>query len=387
MNAGAKGDYIFLLYKWEENIDGFNHGYITDFYIDNEYKESITYQGRTYYPVSFDGGSAFKNKKGDLNRGAGGDYIYMHLTTDTAKPADVNNDGEVGIGDIVAVTNVMAGLAGDGSPVATRADVNGDGDVGIGDIVAITNIMAGGNAKTYTVNGVSFTMVKVEGGTFLMGSTDGESDEQPVHSVTLSSFSIGLTEVTQQLWYAVMEQKPTTVEDRQWSTTYGLGDQYPAYWVSWDDIQAFITKLNQLTGQTFRLPTEAEWEFAARGGNSSKGYTYAGSNTIDDVAWYKGNSGSLGSSSPEYGSHVVASKQANELGLYDMSGNVWEWCQDAFGNYTSDAQTNPTGAEPGPRRVSRGGSWSSDATNCRVANRSRDLSGLRSYHMGFRLAQ
>ena len=312
------------------------------------------------------------------------------VTVEYYLQGDVNDDGEVGIGDIVAVTNVMAGLVGDGSPVATLADVNGDGDVGIGDIVAITNIMAGiGVTKTYTVNGVSFTMVKVEGGTFQMGSNDGDSDEKPVHSVTLSSFSIGQTEVTQELWYAVMGQKPTA-DGSQWeSTNYGLGDQYPAYYVSWDDIQAFITKLNQLTGQTFRLPTEAEWEFAARGGNSSKGYTYAGSDDLGNVAWYWENIPSQSWETAGYGTQPVATKQANELGLYDMSGNVSEWCQDWYdsGYYSSSPANNPTGPDSGSYRVYRGGCWNYDAANCRIAFRNYHTPTTRSFNIGFRLAQ
>ena len=306
---------------------------------------------------------------------------------------DVNMDGQVGIGDIVAITNVMAGTETNPS-IRARANVNGDLSVGIGDIVAITNAMAGINTSTepgtsltknYTVNGVTFTMVNVEGGSFQMGSTNGFDGEQPVHSVTLSSFSIGQTEVTQQLWYAVMGQKPTA-DGSQWESTYGLGDQYPAYGVSWNDIQDFITKLNQLAGQTFRLPTEAEWEFAARGGNSSKGYPYAGSNTIGDVAWYSGNSYNLGSSSPDYGAHAVGTKQANELGLYDMSGNVCEWCQDWYDSYSSEAKTNPMGPATGSTHVLRGGGWRSSATYCRVAYRDINTPTYRDSIFGFRLA-
>ncbi len=227
--------------------------------------------------------------------------------------------------------------------------------------------------NTFTVNGVSFKMVKVAGGTFQMGATseqgnDAYDDEKPVHSVTLSDYWIGETEVTQALWYAVMGKRPTPDGD-QWSSSYGLGDNYPAYNVSWNDCQTFITRLNQLTGQSFRLPTEAEWEFAARGGNSSQGYKYAGSNTIGDVAWYYDNSCALGSSSPDYGTHPVATKSPNELGLYDMSGNVWEWCQDWYGSYSSSAQTDPVGPSTGSGRVLCGGSWAYDARSCRVSSR------------------
>ena len=190
---------------------------------------------------------------------------------------------------------------------------------------------------TFNVNGVSFTMIAVEGGTFKMGAqssdsggdnydSDAYSNESPVHDVTLSSYYIGETEVTQELWEAVMGSNPSY---------YSGYPQRPVEYVSLNDCQEFITKLNQLTGKNFRLPTEAEWEYAARGGNKSKGYKYSGSNTIDNVAWYTSNSGSE--------THDVKTKQANELGIYDMSGNVYEWCQDWYDSYSSGSQTDPTG--------------------------------------------
>ena len=245
--------------------------------------------------------------------------------------------------------------------------------------------------QTFTVGGVTFKMKKVDGGTFTMGATaeqsngyTPDSDETPTHLVTLSDYWMGETEVTQALWYAVMGAKPTS--SKSWSTTYGLGDNYPAYYVSWNDCQTFIAKLNQMTGKTFRLPTEAEWEFAARGGTKSQGYIFSGSNTIGDVAWYTVNSFDLGSSSPDYGTHAVATKAPNELGIYDMSGNVWEWCQDWKGDYSSGSQTNPTGPSSGSDRVIRGGSWYYDATFCRVANRSRYSPTGAHIYLGLRLA-
>ena len=228
-----------------------------------------------------------------------------------------------------------------------------------------------GNGKT-----VTFKMKKVKSGTFQMGST--ASNEKPVHSVTLTkSYYMGETEVTQALWYAVMGQSPTS-DGSSWSSSDGLGDNYPAYYISYEDCQQFLAKLNQMTGQKFRFPTEAEWEYAAKGGNKSKGYTYAGSNTIDDVAWYTSNSGS--------NAHIVKTKAANELGLYDMSGNVWEWCYDWYDSYTSTAQTDPTGATSGSCRVYRGGGWSSAAANCRTAYRDFDTPSSRRNNVGFRLA-
>lgn len=231
--------------------------------------------------------------------------------------------------------------------------------------------------KVFTANGVSFTMVYVDPGTFQMGSTTGSSDEKPVHSVTISKgYYIGETEVTQALWKAVTGNSPTTSGD-QWSTAYGLGDNYPAYYISYEDVQSFITKLNSLTGAQFRMPTEAEWEFAARGGKKSKGYEYSGSNTVGDVAWYNGNSSKT---------HAVKTKAANELGIYDMSGNVWEWCSDWYGSYSSSSVTDPTGPASGSARVSRGGSWYRDATPCRSATRISLTPAVRSGNLGVRLA-
>lgn len=226
--------------------------------------------------------------------------------------------------------------------------------------------------QTFTVNGVSFTMIAVKGGTFTMGATSEQGSdaydwEKPTHQVTLSDYYIGETEVTQALWKAVMGSNPSDFS----------GTNLPVEWVSWDDCQTFITKLNQLTGKNFRLPTEAEWEYAARGGQKSRGYKYAGSNTLSDVAWYTDNSDSK--------THPVKQKQANELGLYDMSGNVWEWCQDWLGSYSSNAQTNPTGPSSGSDRVARGGGWYNSASICRVACRYGSSPGFRDNSLGFRV--
>jgi len=262
-----------------------------------------------------------------------------------------------------------------------RGDVNGDGVVDIFDVNEVVNVMlgraTGPSTTTYTVGGVSFTMVAVQGGTFTMGATDeqGSDDEKPAHQVTLSSYSIGQTEVTQELWQAVMGSNPS----------YFTGNlQRPVERVSWDDCQTFITKLNQMTGKNFRLPTEAEWEYAARGGNRSQGYKYAGSNTIGDVAWYYDNS--AGSSNPDHGTHSVATKAPNELGLYDMSGNVIEWCQNWYNSYSSDAQTNPTGPASGYERVFRGGGWSQEAPICRVSFRLSGTPSSADIDLGLRLA-
>ena len=223
-----------------------------------------------------------------------------------------------------------------------------------------------------TVNGVIFEMVYVEGGTFDMGATteqgsDAESDEKPVHSVTLDGYYIGKCEVTQELWEAVMGSNPSHFK----------GAQNPVENVSWNDCQEFVSRLNSLTGRTFRLPTEAEWEYAARGGNKSLHYKYSGSDNIDEVAWYNNNSGSS--------THAVGTKSPNELGIYDMSGNVWEWCSDWYGGYSAGAQTNPQGPSSGSYRVLRGGSWINYAGNCRVSIRSYDDPGNSNINFGLRL--
>ena len=171
-------------------------------------------------------------------------------------------------------------------------------------------------------DGISIDMVRVEAGTFTMGATaemkDPWDDEKPTHRVTLiNDYYIGKYEVTQALWKAVMGNNPSEFK----------GDNLPVEQVSWKDCQKFLSKLNRITGKMFRLPTEAEWEYAARGGNKSRGYQYSGSNNLLDVAWYDDNSGRK--------THAVGTKQPNELGIYDMSGNVCEWCQDWYGKYNS----------------------------------------------------
>ncbi|MEO1382291.1 MAG: SUMF1/EgtB/PvdO family nonheme iron enzyme [Bacteroidota bacterium] len=209
--------------------------------------------------------------------------------------------------------------------------------------------------------GILPEMTMVEGGTFQMAEG---------YSVTLSDYEIGTYSVTQILWQNIMGDNPSRF----------TGDlMRPVECVSWEDCQEFIQKLNEKTGLNFRLPTEAEWEFAARGGNLSKGFEYAGSNNLDEVGWYGGNSGSK--------THSVGQKAPNELGLYDMSGNVWEWCQDWYDKYPSGRHTNLQGAESGVYRVLRGGSWHSLPRHCRVADRDYGTPLYRSRRNGFRLSR
>ena len=219
------------------------------------------------------------------------------------------------------------------------------------------SVASGSNAISIPVkDGISIEMVKVEAGTFMMGATAEMKDpydwEKPVHQVTLTNdYYMGKYEVTQALWEAVMGSNPS----------YFKGDNLPVEEVSWNDCQEFISKLNSLTGRKFRLPTEAEWEYAARGGKKSRSYQYSGSSNISDVVWYKDNSANK--------THPVGTKQANELGIYNMSGNVWEWCQDRYGSYSSFYLTNPTGSYSGSLRVYRGGSWDCSARLCRSSCR------------------
>lgn len=234
---------------------------------------------------------------------------------------------------------------------------------------------------TFTVEGVSFTMIAVEGGTFQMGATSDQGseaidEEKPAHSVTLSNYYLGETEVTQALWKAVIGNPSEWKGDKLTAD----GDNLPISCVSWNDCQEFIRKLNQKTGKNFRLPTEAEWEYAARGGKKSKGYKYAGSNTIDQVAWYWDNGKDK--------TRAVKTKSPNELGLYDMSGNLCEWCQDWYSSdyYANSPSKNPKGPSSGSCHVLRSGSLGSDAKYCRVSNRGYNTPDDWSRYYGFRLA-
>lgn len=241
---------------------------------------------------------------------------------------------------------------------------------------------------TFTVNGESFEMILVEGGTFMMGGTseqgdDCEANEKPPHEESVDSFYIGKYEVTQSLWNAVVNNDV----DRSFNS--GCAD-CPVEQVSWSDAQFFVTKLSILTKKHFRLPTEAEWEYAARGGRRSKGYKYSGSHNLDDVAWYIDNF-----QESKYGekgtTHPVGMKEPNELGLYDMSGNVWEWCDDLYAKeyYHNGKQVHPDWPFKGVnllfRRVLRGGSWGGNAKGCRVSYIDYDLGSYQDEYGGFRI--
>lgn len=216
-------------------------------------------------------------------------------------------------------------------------------------------------------------MIEIEGGSFTMGATreqgeDAFDDEKPAHKVTLSTFSIGKFPITQDQWEAVMGNNPS----------YFKGEKLPVESVSWYDCQEFAKKLSEMTGMHFRLPTEAEWEYAARGGKKGKRYKFSGGHIIDQIGWYNDNSGGT--------SHEVGKKSPNELGLYDMSGNIWEWVQDWKGDFTEEDQINPTGPETGIERICRGGGWNREIDRARVSYRGDDQPDLRYCSLGLRIA-
>lgn len=234
----------------------------------------------------------------------------------------------------------------------------------------IIETVLAGEDLAFTVKGVSFVMKFVQGGTYQMGGDDSYAmdSEKPIHNVTVSTFYIGETEVTQALWKAIMGDNPSHFKE----------DNSPVEKVNWDDCQEFIRKLNKVTGKNFRMPTEAEWEYAAKGGNLSKGYKYAGSNNIKDVAWYM-------ETTIYDGTRAVKTKLPNELGIYDLSGNVWEWCSDWYSTYNNDFQTNPQGPSSGYDRILRGGGWSGNNWYCRVSARTHCSPDYRSDGHGLRI--
>ena len=222
-----------------------------------------------------------------------------------------------------------------------------------------------------TVNGIEIPMIFIPSGTFLMGGTneqgkDVADDEMPIHQVSLDEFYIGATPITQAQWMAVMDS----------NHSFFKGDNLPVNNVSYNDAIRFCKNLSQLLGKNIKLPTEAQWEYAARGAQSG-GTKYSGSNNIDDVAWYWGNSNEQ--------PHLVAQKMPNALGLYDMSGNVWEWCSDLRTQYLKKNQTNPQGGNVGNRHMLRGGSWGCDASCCRTAKRDSSDPNIRDCNYGFRI--
>ncbi len=228
------------------------------------------------------------------------------------------------------------------------------------------------NFKSYVENakGLKINMIAVEGGTYIMGDTlgEGNDNERPAHKVTLNNFYISDKEITQKQWRKIMGTSPSSVKNM---------DFLPVDNVSWKDIQEFVAKLNQLTGKKYRLPTEAEWEYAAKGGNKSQGFRFSGSNNLSEVGVYADNSGNI--------PNTVGRKKPNELGIYDMSGNVWEWVQDQYYDYTEETQTNPLGTGNKTTGISKGGSWSDFSRLCRITIRKGTTFERRSADLGFRI--
>ena len=305
-----------------------------------------------------------------------GDYIatspWNHVLIFTLDEEDVDGDGVVSSVDITAIYNCL--LNGDDT-FGRTLDVNGDGICSSVDITILYNLLLNGGSpdvEEFDVGGITFKLVKVKKGAFVMGEGKDGENVNNFHNVTLSKdFYIGETEVTQELWQAVMGDEHE----------FGFpGAKKPAHGLSWNDCMSFIAKLNTLTGHNFRLPTEAEWEYAARGGNKSSGYLYSGSDDIDKVAWYQGNSQSQ--------IYDVASKPCNELGLFDMSGNVTEWCSDYYQPYVAEPQLDPTGPDDHSvdRHVVRGGAFNSPYYNCYVRTHSHAQTSQAGYYLGFRLA-
>lgn len=285
---------------------------------------------------------------------------------------DVNQDGKISIADVTELIDMVLSKS-----TESRGDVNGDGKVSIEDVSDLIDLVMSQEPAVedgiYIVNGVEFKMIAVEGGQFTMGAKNTEFSsytfEKPLHEVILSSFMIGETEVTQELWQAVMGNNPSINKS---------DPQNPVEYVSWNDCITFIDRLNEITHLNFRLPTEAEWEYAAIGGKYTHYYRFAGSDKASDVAWYSVVSGGS--------SHPVKQLAPNEIDTYDMSGNVYEWVNDWYDRYTAETQVDPQGPETGTYKVYRGGAWHIGAGDSRCHFRYMREPTYRTPYHGFRLA-
>lgn len=278
--------------------------------------------------------------------------IVLFIIFGGKKENDINNNKET----IEDYTNNLEESVDDADNIDTSKNESFDNERSFPD------------KKTITVNNIPFNMIRVDGGSFQMGSYDGEANENPVHEVTLDTYYIGEAEVTQELWEYVMGGNPSS----------HIGTDFPVENVSWNDCQDFISELNRLTGYQFRLPTEAEWEYAAKGGIRYEGFNYSGSTNAEEVGWIKSNCGGS--------THNVCTKPSNALGIFDMTGNVCEWCQDWFSTYDSYAVTNPTGPSNGSAKVGRGGGWCNSASKNRVTMRFSGVPSYSDHNLGFRLA-
>lgn len=300
---------------------------------------------------------------------------------------DLTSDEVVDVDDVNAIINIILTPNREAN-YSGNADLNGDEVVDVDDLNIIINIILKIKPMetVYRINGVSFTMVEVNGGTYMMGATEeqlpyADDNEKPAHEVTVSDFKIANTPVTQELWMAVMGNNPSYFNGVHGNYDYGVDLKRPVECLTWADVQNFLNELNQLTGAGFRIPTEAEWEFAARGGKKSHGYIYSGSNDFDEVGWNYNNT--------DYCTKPVAGKKPNELGLYDMSGNVWEWCNDWWDEnyYSVSPSFNPQGPDTGIYKISRGGSIVNSTIASRVSFRDWVELDVQYTTMGMRLAQ
>ena len=333
-------------------------------YVDNEFKGTGTWSGKLA-----SGDHLFESRKENHRSTAITKAIYpsvSRLVFNLADPAPIMGTlnvmstpgmAEVYVdGKLIGRTPMMHDVLVGSRKVEIRKDGFKDFEQSIS-VVENKMVDVVANMKELTppyietAKGLNLKMIFVEGGTFAMGSNDGPDNEKPVHNVTLDSYYIGETEITQAQWRAIMGFNPSRY----------TGDNRPVESVSWNEAQEFCKKLSELTGKKYGRPTEAQWEYAAQGGNKSKGYTYSGSNSVGEVAVYSTSSHSN-----------VKSKKPNELGIYDMSGNVWEWCSDWYGYYSSSPKTNPQGPSSGSDRVMRGGSLFNGSGGCRVAKRNND---------------
>lgn len=302
--------------------------------------------------------------------------VMFNVSPVLDQPVYVEMDGQRSmLTDGEAKLNVLPGKYVYKVTAAGYNPASGTLDVQAGAVNAVNlSLRPAGSSEvlTFTAAGQTFDMLPVVGGAFTMGTNDSQAfnREKPAHSVQVDGFYIGETEVTQGLWKAVMGNNPSAFQ---------LGDDYPVDNVSWDDCMSFIAKLNQLTGRNFRLPTEAEWEYAAKGGNHGSGNNYAGSENLERVGWYADNAGST--------THPVRAKLANELGIYDMSGNVWEWCSDWFDTnyYKNSPSVNPHNTTQALHRVYRGGGWNSSVRDSRITGRHDFKPALRHSSIGLRL--
>ena len=304
-------------------------------------------------------------------QGAGLKAIFENVPDNCylGRAGDLNGDGEFTITDVTGLVNC---LLSDAQPDLIT-DVNGDYVLSVSDITDGIDMLLSHRepCHVFEIEGIVFRMIEVEGGTFNMGGYDDMAygDELPVHEVTLSTFLIGETEVTNGMWIPLMGDDPHEGHPNS---------RLPCVNIGWRPCWYLAEYLNERTGLNFRLPTEAEWEYAARGGKYSHGYVYSGSDNYDDVAWCELNTNDL--------TQFVRTKQPNELGIYDMSGNVWEWCQDWYGPYPSESCVDPTGPETGTERVVRGGCMRGHVRFCRTTYRMGYEPNTQRVDVGFRLA-